>query len=57
MQKFFGIDFDTTNMSQEEFDKKLKEARDLYFYLSTQSKLRKMANRRHHSSETQSSPR
>lgn len=56
MQKFFGINFDTTNMSQAEFDKNLKESRDLYFYLSTQSKLRKMAERKHHS-ETQSSPR
>lgn len=56
MKEFFGIVFDTENMSQENFDELLKESRRLYSHLLAQSRLRKMAESRHKSLDTQSSP-
>ena len=56
MKEFFGIQFDTENMSQENFDELLKESQRLYSHLLSQSRLRKMAEHRHRCSDVQSSP-
>lgn len=49
MQNFFGVEVDTANMTLEELESALEKARELYFNLSMQIRLRKMAKHKHSS--------
>ena len=50
MQDFFGVKVDTAKMTLEELEEAQKKVRELYSNLSLQIRLRKMAERKHSSS-------
>ena len=50
MRNYFGVEIDTKNMTLEELEEAQKKIRELYSVISLQIELRKMAERKHSSS-------
>lgn len=50
MKNYFGVKIDTKNMTLEELEEAQKKIRELYSDISLQIELRKMAERKHSSS-------
>ena len=50
MKNYFGVEIDTKNMTLEEVVEALMNIRELYSDISLQIELRKMAERKHSSS-------